>query len=223
MFLRIIGNLAALWVLAACATSPGAPIARHYPPAPYNAPPAGDIYASAPFAPLHSELFACNSYGSNLGEIGERGEARAYTPYMFTNAGALLRNPTERACLSSGFGWRNAMGGEGREHTGLDLANAGGGFVYAAADGWVAFAGWRGGYGNVLELDHGQGVRTLYAHLADIDARLQPGMFIPARAPVARMGMTGNATGVHLHYEVSVDGLRVDPLHYGLISEAPVS
>jgi murein DD-endopeptidase MepM/ murein hydrolase activator NlpD len=48
-------------------------------------------------------------------------------------------------------------------------------------------------------------------------------MFIPARAPVARMGMTGNATGVHLHYDVSVDGLRVDPLHYGLISEAPVS
>lgn len=220
--LRAILSLAALWVLAACAST-GAPIVRHYPPAPYNAPPNGEIYASAPFAPLHGELFVCNTYGSNLGEIGGRGEARWYTPYMQTNAGALMRNPTESACLSSGFGWRNAMGGQGREHTGLDLANPGGGFVYAAGDGWVAFAGWRGGYGNVLELDHGANVRTLYAHLAELDPRLQPGMFIPARAPIGRMGATGNATGVHLHYEVHVDGLRVDPLRYGVLEEAPIS
>lgn len=220
--LRAILSLAALWVLAACAST-GAPITRHYPPAPYNAPQAGEMYASAPFAPLHSELFVCNAYGSNLGDIGERNEAIWYTPYMQTSAGVLMRAPVEGACLSSGFGWRNAMGGEGREHTGLDLANPRGGFVYAAADGWVAFAGWRGGYGNLLELDHGQGVRTFYAHLEQIDPRLQPGMFVPARAPVARMGRTGNATGVHLHYEVHVDGLRVDPLRYGVISDAPIS
>ncbi len=217
---RVVAGLAALWVLAACASAP-API--RYPPAQYNQPPSADLYASAAFAPLHSELFVCNTYGSNLGEIGERGQARAYTPYIFTRAGALLRNPAESACLSSGFGWRHAMGGAGREHVGLDLANPGGGFIYAAGDGWVVSAGPRGGYGYVVELDHGQGVRTLYAHLAEIDPRLRPGMFVPARAPVARMGATGNATGVHLHYEVSVDGLRVDPLHYGVMTETPVS
>jgi len=220
--LRALFGLAALWMLAACASS-GAPITRHYPPAPYQQAPSGEMYASAPFAPLHSELLVCNAYGSNLGDVGERGEALWYSPYMHTSAGALMRNPTEGACLSSGFGWRNAMGGAGREHTGLDLANPRGGFIYAAADGWVSFAGWRGGYGNLLELDHGQGVRTFYAHLAEIDPRLQPGMFIPARAPVARMGATGNATGVHLHYEVHVNGLRVDPLRYGAVSEAPIS
>lgn len=219
--LRAILSLAALWTLAACAST-GAPITRHYPPAPYHTPQSETPYASAPFAPLHSELLVCNAYGSNLGEIGARGEAIWYTPYMQTNAGALMRAPVEGACLSSGFGWRNAMGGEGREHTGLDLANPRGGYVYAAADGWVSFAGWRGGYGNLLELDHGQGVRTFYAHLEEIDPRLQPGMFVPARAPVARMGRTGNATGVHLHYEVHVDGLRVDPLRFGVIGEAPI-
>jgi len=221
--LRAILALMALWTLAACVSAPGAPIVRHYPPAPYNAPPNGEVYASAPFAPLHSELIACNAYGSNLGELGARGEALAYTPYLYTPAGALMRNPTEGACLSSGFGWRSAMGGAGREHTGLDLANAQGGFIYAAADGWVAFAGWRGGYGNAIELDHGYGVRSFYAHLAEFDPRLQHGMFVPARAPIGRMGATGNATGVHLHFEVSVDGLRVDPLRYGVIEAAPIS
>lgn len=223
MFWRVFAGFVALCALGACASSP-APIVRHYPPAPYQQGPSGGLYASAPFAPLHGELFVCNNgAGSNLGEIGPRGEALWYTPYMHTPAGALLRNPTEAACLSSGFGWRNSMGGAGREHVGLDLANRGGGFVYAAADGWVAHAGWRGAYGNVVELDHGHGVRTLYAHLAEIDPRLAPGMFVPARAPMARMGATGNATGVHLHYEVVVNGLRVDPLRYGAENDAPVS
>jgi murein DD-endopeptidase MepM/ murein hydrolase activator NlpD len=217
---RAILGVTALWALAACASTP---VPRQYPPAPYNQTQSAELYASAAFAPLHSELFACAPYGSNVGEIGERGEVRAYTPYLITDAGALLRNPTESACLSSGFGWRSAMGGDGREQVGLDLANPGGGFVYAAADGWVVSAAWRGGYGNVLELDHGRGVRTLYAHLAEIDPRLQAGMFVPARAPVARMGATGNATGVHLHYEVSIDGLRIDPLHYGMLTQAPIS
>lgn len=184
-----------------------APIA-HLPPAPsaYN-------YATVARAPLHSELFTCNRGGSNLGEIGLRGEASRYSPYMDTPAGPLLRTPTEAACLSSGFGWRDMSR---RQHSGLDLANPSGGFIYAAADGRIVSADWRGGYGNFVEIDHGSNVRTRYAHLAEIDPNLRPGMRIPAGAAIGRMGMTGNATGVHLHYEVSVDGLLVDPLHFGL-------
>jgi murein DD-endopeptidase MepM/ murein hydrolase activator NlpD len=203
--------------LAGCAVS-NTPYPRpvaSYPPRTVPAPPGPSIYATAPRAPLHSELFACSTSGSNRGEIGYRGESVLYSPYITTSAGPLLRNPTQAACLSSGFGWRGSADGGGRMHNGLDLANPDGGFVYAAADGWVAFADWRNGYGYTLELDHGRNVRTMYAHLSEIDPSLAPGSFVSAGAPVARMGMTGNATGIHLHYEVWVDGMLVDPLSYG--------
>lgn len=208
----------ALAALAGCVTPVNTPYPRapQHPPAPYAQPLGPNIYATAAFAALHSEMFACNASGSNIGDVGPRREVLRYTPHMQTAAGALLRNPTEAACLSSGFGWRRSATGGGREHGGLDLANPNGGFIYAAGDGWVAYAGERGGYGIVLELNHGEGVRTLYAHLAEVDPRLTPGMFVPAGAPIGRMGRTGNATGVHLHYEVSIDGMRVDPLSYGL-------
>ncbi len=190
-----------------------------YRPAPIAsapAPPIASPYAGVAHAPLHAELNACNGGGgANLGEIGERGEVVLYTPYIFTPAGALLRNPTEAACLSSGFGWRDRADGGGRQHNGLDLANAAGGYVYAAGDGWVRFADWRGNFGLVLEIDHGQGVVTRYAHLNEIDPSLRPGVLVAAGTPVARMGATGNATGVHLHYELMVDGFLVDPLSYG--------
>ena len=66
-----------------------------------------------------------------------------------------------------------------------------------------------------LRLDHGRGVRTLYAHMSEFDQRLHRGATVYEGQAIGRMGMTGNATGVHLHYEVWVDGLLVDPLHYG--------
>ena len=212
---RLALSLFAALSLAACATSA---VTTSIPPARPTAPlPPSDpaIYLNAPRAALHSELFVCSLSGSNLGDIGARGEALRYTPYIYSPAGPLLRMPAESACLSSGFGWRGVASGGGREHRGIDLANPDGGFVYAPADGWVRSADWRGGYGLVLEIDHGQGVSTLFAHLSEIDPRLHPGAFVQAGAPLARMGMTGNATGVHLHYEVSVDGRLVDPLNYG--------
>lgn len=207
---------AAALALAGCAAS-----GATYSSAPISYPTRGQvpsgpsIYDTAQRAPLHSQLIACNGGGgSNIGEIGYNGEAVLYTAYIDTPAGPLLRNPTEGACLSSGFGWRGSLGA-GRQHNGLDLANPNGGFIYAAGDGRILAADYRNGYGNVVEIDHGAGVRTLYAHLSEFDQRLQRGVRVSAGAPIARMGMTGNATGVHLHYEVWVDGLLVDPLHYG--------
>lgn len=208
--------------VAACAThepyyagSVTAPLPGGPPPVPQV-----NIFSTAPRASLQSELIACNrGTGSNVGAVGIRYESLAYTPYIQTSAGALLRDPTDGACLSSGFGWRGAaaVGGDGagREHGGIDLANPQGGFVYAAGDGWVSRAEYFGGYGLTLEIDHGHGVHTLYAHLNEIDQNLAPGMFVSAGQPVARMGMTGNATGIHLHYEVIVDGIKVDPLNFG--------
>lgn len=220
-FFALCGALA----LAGCVTPyPNTPL---YQPPVYSEatvpPPGPNIYTTAPRAPFHADLFMCVNRGSNIGEIGMRGESARYTPYIQTSAGPLLRNPTETSCLSSGFGWRGLANGGGRAHNGVDLANPNGGFVYAAGDGRVVSAGWRGGFGLVIELDHGSRVRTLYAHLNEIDPNLRPGAFIAAGAPMARMGMTGNATGVHLHYEVSVDGLLVDPLSYGAaFTEPPI-
>ncbi|MEZ5956479.1 MAG: peptidoglycan DD-metalloendopeptidase family protein [Hyphomonadaceae bacterium] len=212
---RIAFSMAAVCTLAGCATGnatyPRPPVTTQISPPISSGP---NIYTRAARAPLHSELFACNSYGSNLGLIGQRGEATNYTPYMDTPAGTLLRNPTEVACLSSGFGYRG--GANGRQHNGLDLANREGGFIYAAGEGRVLSADYRNGYGNYIELDHGSGVHTRYAHMAEVDPNLRPGMRIAAGTPMGRMGMTGNATGVHLHYEVVIDGLLVDPLNYGV-------
>jgi murein DD-endopeptidase MepM/ murein hydrolase activator NlpD len=208
--------LCAALALAGCAAS-GATYSAppSHPPNAPRAPPEPSIYETAMRAVVHSELIACNGgSGSNIGEVGYRGEALNYSAYIDTPAGPLLRNPTEGACLSSGFGWRGALDA-GRQHNGLDLANPNGGFIYAAGDGRIRYADYRGGYGNVVEIDHGQGVRTLYAHLSEIDQRLRPGDRVSGGTAIARMGATGNATGVHLHYEVWIGGLLVDPLHYG--------
>lgn len=211
---RIFYGLAASIALAGCAVtneSYSRPVVTTIAPPIASGP---NIYTNAARAPLRSELFACNSYGSNLGLIGQRGEATNYTPYIETPAGPLLRTPTEVACLSSGFGFRTSTGNS-RQHNGLDLANRDGGFIYAAADGWIATANYSTSFGNFIEIDHGNGVRTRYAHMAEFDSNLRPGVRVSSGAAIGRMGMSGNATGVHLHYEVVVDGLLVDPLNYG--------
>lgn len=217
--MRSLALIVCALVLGGCAvTNTSYPsVAMNTPPTDVSSPPPPSAfnYASVPRAPLHSELFACYRGGSNLGAIGLRGEATLYTPYMETPAGSLLRNPTEAACISSGFGWRNMSS---RQHNGVDLANPSGGFVYAAGAGRIAVAGLRGGYGNFVEIDHGRGVQTRYAHMAELNPDLRPGMRIDEGVPIGRMGMTGNATGVHLHYEVLVDGLLVDPIHFGVPS-----
>jgi murein DD-endopeptidase MepM/ murein hydrolase activator NlpD len=198
--------------LAGCATLPPEPAAT--PRAP-RTPPDASIYRNAPRATLFSALFVCSPLGSNIGPIGAQDESLVYTPYITTPAGPLLRNPTQGACLSSGYGWRGAADGGGSDHAGLDLANPNGGFIYAAADGAVVFTGWARGFGLVVLLDHGRGVRSFYGHLSEVSPLIGEGSFVRAGAAIARMGMTGNATGVHLHYEVSIDGERVDPLNYG--------
>ena len=172
------------------------------------------IYMNAPRAPLMSQLFVCSTSASNIGPISADRASLVYTPYISTTAGALLRDPTEGACLSSGFGWRS-RGENGSNHTGIDLANPNGGFIFAAADGVVEHTGWDGGYGIVVQIDHGRGVHTLYGHLTDVNPALRQGSFVRGGSAIARMGMTGNATGIHLHYEVTIDGLKVDPLNYG--------
>lgn len=116
--------------------------------------------------------------------------------------------------ISSDFGWRKSpFGGKGSTfHEGIDIANDSGNPVVAAADGTVAFAGWKGAYGRLLEIDHGYGYVTKYGHnsalLVNVGDKVKKG------EEIARMGNTGRSTGPHLHFTVVKDGEACDPLVY---------
>lgn len=113
--------------------------------------------------------------------------------------------------LSSRFGVRRDPMGRGlRMHYGIDLPRPYGTPVRASARGVVVFAGWRGGYGNMVDINHGDGVVTRYAHLSRIEVTRSA--VVTAGQQVGRVGSTGRSTGSHLHYEVRVNGRAVDPL-----------
>ena len=97
-------------------------------------------------------------------------------------------------------------------HTGIDLHEETGDAVTATADGTVTLAGPDGGYGNMVEIDHGGGLATRYAHLSAVEVSV--GQRVDAGAMVGRVGSTGRATGPHLHYETRIDGTPVDPARF---------
>ncbi|HCY55221.1 MAG TPA: M23 family peptidase, partial [Oceanicaulis sp.] len=94
-------------------------------------------------------------------------------------------------------------------HTGRDFAGARGTPITAGAAGSVVYAGWRSGYGRTVEIDHGYGFRTRYAHLHTIDVRR--GDVVEAGQRLGGMGTTGRSTATHLHYEVWFRGNHLDP------------
>lgn len=97
-------------------------------------------------------------------------------------------------------------------HEGVDIAAPPGTPVYATADGIVKFAGYGGGYGNLVVIDHGYGVETRFGHNSLI--RVKTGQKVRRGDPIAAVGSTGRSTGPHCHYEVRVNGQPVDPLNY---------
>ena len=109
--------------------------------------------------------------------------------------------------VTSGYGMR-----WGRLHEGIDIAAATGTQIWAAASGTVIYAGWLGGYGNLVVVDHGNGLATAYAHASAI--LVSVGQSVAQGETVALVGSTGNSSGPHLHFEVRVNGTAVDPLLY---------
>lgn len=107
--------------------------------------------------------------------------------------------------ISSPYGIR-----DGTMHEGIDIAANYGQIVRAAKEGRVVFAGPRGTYGKTVIIDHGGGLRTLYAHNSQLLVR--PGQRVLAGQPIARVGSTGRSTGPHLHLEVLLNGIPFDPL-----------
>lgn len=120
---------------------------------------------------------------------------------------------TETYRASSPFGWRqDPIHGSRAFHAGMDLADKVGGPVVAAADGVVAFTGWRMGYGNLVEIKHEKGFTTRYGHLYKIVAK--EGQRVNGGDLVALLGNSGRSTGPHLHFEVRKDDNPLNPLPF---------
>ena len=118
--------------------------------------------------------------------------------------------PAAAQYISSGFGYRSdPFDGDAAFHAGLDFKAPFGAPVFAAAWGRVAFVGQRNGYGNVVEIDHGNGLLTRYAHMSAFHARA--GQPVRAGEVIGAVGSTGRSTGPHLHFEVRLNGQPVNP------------
>ena len=124
-----------------------------------------------------------------------------------------LARPTTNTRETSGFGVRmDPFTGEPAYHAGQDFAGAYGTPIDVTAPGIVSFTGVRSGYGNTIEVDHGHGFKTRYAHLSAIS--VQVGQHVAVGQRIGAMGSTGRSTGTHLHYEVWVNGRAQNPLRF---------
>lgn len=121
--------------------------------------------------------------------------------------------PVQSMSLTSNFGVRiDPFRGGRAMHAGVDIPGSYATPVYATADAVVGRTGWIGGYGNLVELEHGKGIQTRYGHLSSIT--VGPGKRVKRGELIGLMGSTGRSTGNHLHYEVRIDGRAVNPMPF---------
>ncbi len=121
-----------------------------------------------------------------------------------------LTAPLDGYQITSTFGGRkDPVSGRPAMHEGNDMIGRSRALILSPAPGKVTFVGWNGGYGKMVEVDHGMGIRTRYAHMGKI--YVKRGQEISFRQRLGQMGSTGRSTGEHLHYEIRVDGTPVDP------------
>lgn len=138
---------------------------------------------------------------SLLAMEGDASDANSHMPSIWPAKGV----------ISSTFGARqDPVYGGGAFHEGLDIANDTGTTIVATAAGTVTYAAYAGGYGNLIEIDHGNGFITKYGHNSAL--LVQAGMTVKKGQSIALMGSTGKSTGSHVHYEVRVNGVATDPL-----------
>ena len=170
--------------------------------------------------------------GATFTNRGKRFQAFGFAPNgkteYFDETGrplkkVLMRIPIEFARLSSTFGMRrHPVLGRMRAHKGVDYAARTGTPIMAAGDGLVSFVGWKSGYGRAVIIDHGQGRSTLYGHLSAW-GKAKQGKHISQGATIGYVGMSGLATGPHLHYEFRIGGKQVNPLTVTMPKPQPLS
>jgi murein DD-endopeptidase MepM/ murein hydrolase activator NlpD len=153
-----------------------------------------------------------------------QGGTHYYTPDGKSMHRAFLRAPVEFTRVSSGFNTAryHPILNTIRAHKGVDYAAPIGTPVRAAGDGVVRVAAWCGGYGNMVEIEHGHGITTVYGHLSRFAHGMRAGEHVAQGTVIAYVGMTGLATGPHLHYEYRVNGVFKNPQTVSLPAAAPI-
>ncbi len=154
---------------------------------------------------LNNELLE-KKYPSTTAKDYSASSSVSSSPYSW-----LLAHPLPNGRVSSNYGGRT-MGGRAENHSGLDLAAPTGTPIYATGPGVVTKSGWGTGYGQYVEINHGNGYVTRYAHASRLIARV--GERVKAGQHIANVGCTGRCTGPHLHYEVVKNGQRKNPSPY---------
>ena len=135
------------------------------------------------------------------------------TPTYTTGTGSMVWPCPSCHTITSEFGWRiHPIYGTSKYHSGVDIGASYGATVIAADSGTVITAGWVSGYGNCIVISHGNGISTLYGHLSSI--AVSSGQSVSRGQTIGYVGSTGNSTGPHLHWEVTVNGERQNPLNY---------
>ncbi len=146
---------------------------------------------------------------SNAPPTDASGRIVNFNPTATVSGVRLLRAPVN-ACVSSGFGPRR--GGASSFHHGVDLYTGNSSAVYAGGDGVIESVDTLRGYGKTILIRHGRGVKTRYAHLSDYAPGVRTGSRVTIGQMIGRTGRTGNATAVHLHYEILVNERAQNPL-----------
>jgi murein DD-endopeptidase MepM/ murein hydrolase activator NlpD len=156
--------------------------------------------------------------------IDEQGRGQYFSPDGKSLRKAFIRAPVQFSRISSRFNpsRRHPVLNRIRAHRGVDYAAPVGTPVRAAGEGRVRFVGQQGGYGNVIELEHGSGVVTVYGHLSRFAAKLRRGQQVQLAQVIGYVGKTGLATGPHLHYEYRIRGIHKNPQTVPLPDAEPI-
>jgi murein DD-endopeptidase MepM/ murein hydrolase activator NlpD len=159
-----------------------------------------------------AELTLSGKSHAIYGVRGDDGIVEFFTRDGKSIKSGLLKTPVDGARLTSGFGMRmHPILGYTRMHKGVDFGVPTGTPIYAAGDGVIEYAGWAGGYGRFIKIRHNPHMETAYGHMSRIASVI--GQHVHQGQVIGYVGMTGDATGPHLHYEVVKDGAQVNPIN----------
>lgn len=205
--------------LSADAPLPPAPVAAAPPPAEPPGPPLDyplEI-AVGPSAPAveRTDVSLCPMAVLNAPAADAEGRVMA-TRYVTVGAVRLLRAPATSVCISSGYGRRN-----GRLHRGVDLHTRGQGDVLAAGDGVIRKAAWHADFGNMIVIEHGGGVYTLYGHMSGFRDGVAAGARVTQGDALGPIGMTGAAKAPHVHFEILLGAFDTPKGEFGMETVNP--
>ncbi|SDX42191.1 phage tail tape measure protein [Eubacterium barkeri] len=192
----------------------------------YNAFSGGGLSVQGLFEALGSNMAGVGAFGDFLRDklgLDPSGLMGTINQILFPSSGSSgsgtyigsggLQWPSDTSAITDYFGGRESPGGIGSTwHEGVDIGAPYGSPIYAAGSGGVTTAGWYGGYGNAVKIDHGNGLATLYGHMSEVLTSV--GSTVRTGETVGLVGSTGNSTGPHIHFSVLVNGDQVDPMSY---------